>query len=318
MSKKVSAGATHTEPTLEITQNLGEGQTAKKPVETMEQLYAKAELELDNVNRAIDAAEDPSSTLAQLKTAITSLNRAIMDKRAKELASMDIVAMYHEYISNPFVTCKAAKANELGRYSLTDVDNYISFEALFGLNRDIVRVGAWQKMVRILRYNMAVMEVRDSGKASTNVTLTADDFSYRKEIGWDVKPSVNTVTVQLTALVAAILPPELCPKTMYKADAKQLMKAIMPEVGTGHETGVTIKREKFFEQKLFAVIRSRMNELSYLYDDESAEAVAKANKGKPPIRQGTLDDATDDQLMEQMKKRGLLPETPAQDESAEA
>lgn len=168
-------------------------------------------------------------------------------------------------------------------------------------------------MVRVLRYNMATLEVRESGNASSNIALTADDMSYRKEIGWDVKSSINTATAQLSALVAAILPPELCPKTMYKADTKQLMKAIMPETGTGHDTGVTIKREAFFEQKLFAVIKTRMADGGYLYDDESAEAVLKASKKDGKVKY-TVDD-----VRKLAEKVGLtVVEAPVEDESAEA
>ena len=190
-------------------------------------------------------------------------------------------------------------------------------------NKLLVKVRCWlpRGTARELIFDH---EVRDSGNASTNVALTYDNYSHRKKIGWDVKPSMNSITAQLTELVAAILPPELCPKTMYKADAKQLMKAVMPENGTGHETNNTIKKERFFEQKLFAVIRSRMNALSYMYDDESAEDVKKADKKdnrvnneKTPVKQCTLKDATDEQLLTQLKKRGLLPDAPIETEIEE-
>ena len=316
MSKNVSAGATHTEPTLEITQNFGEGVAEQKVVKTLEQLNADVTRELESVNAAIQGGQDPTDTLAMLKTALAALNKRLVKNRVAEFSALDVVSLYREYIQNPYAKCRGARPNkDTGLYVLVDVDKYVPFEALDAANpaRKITQVGAWQKMVRVLRYNMATLEVRESGNASSNIALTADDMSYRKEIGWDVKSSINTATAQLSALVAAILPPELCPKTMYKADAKQLMKAIMPETGTGHDTGVTIKRESFFEQKLFAVIKTRMADGGYLYDDESAEAVLKASKKDGKVKY-TVDD-----VRKLAEKVGLtVVEAPVEDESAQA
>ena len=229
-------------------------------IKTREELYADVSRELTSVNEAVKAGRDYTDTMAMLKTALSALNKQLVKDRVNELSGLDVVPLYQEYIANPFASIKGVKADkDTGLFTLTDTQRYVPFEALDAANptRKITQVGAWNKMVRILRYNMALMEVRDSGKASSDIALTPDDVSYRKSIGWDTKPTVTGLTIQLGELVKAILPPELLPKTMYKADVKQLMKAIMPETGTGHDTGVTIKREAFFEQKLFASARSQ-------------------------------------------------------------
>lgn len=315
MSKKVNASATHAEPTLEITQNLGDGIAEQKEAKTTEQLYADVARELASVNTAVQNGQDPTDTLNVLKAALTALNKRLMKNRVAELSALDVVDLYREYIPNPFAKCKGARPDKnTGLYALVDVNKYVPFESLDAANptRKITQVGAWQKMVRILRYNMATLEIRENGKASSNIALTPDDMSYRKKIGWDVKASMNTVTTQLSALAAAILPAELCPKVMYKADAKQLAKAIMPEVGSGHDTSNVVKREAFFEQKLFAVIKTRMADGGYLYDDESAEAVLKASK-----KDGKVEYTADD-VRKLAEKVGLtVVEAPAEEESAE-
>lgn len=284
--KKANANATHTEPTLEVTQNLGEGVTAKTAAKTTEQLHADVVRELEAVNTAIKNGQDPTETLTALKNALTALNKRLMRIRIGELSGLDVVELYREYIPNPFAMCKGARPNkDTGLYGLVDVEKYVPFEALDAANptRKITQRGEWQKMVRILRYNMVLFAVRDNGNAHSNISLTADDFSFRKSIGWDKQPSMNSLTSQLTELAAAILPPELCPKVMYKGDAKQLLHAITPEAGVGHETRNVVKREATFEQKLFAVVHTRMENGGYLFDDDAKEAAAKAsakNDGK--------------------------------------
>lgn len=283
-------------------------------IKTREELYADVSRELTSVNEAVKAGRDYTDTMAMLKTALSALNKQLVKDRVNELSGLDVVPLYQEYIANPFASIKGVKADkDTGLFTLTDTQRYVPFEALDAANptRKITQVGAWNKMVRILRYNMALMEVRDSGKASSDIALTPDDVSYRKSIGWDTKPTVTGLTIQLGELVKAILPPELLPKTMYKADVKQLMKAIMPETGTGHDTGVTIKREAFFEQKLFAVVKTRMEDGGYLYTDESAEAVRKATKG------GKV-EFTEAEVRAAAEKLGLTIVETAQDETAQA
>lgn len=286
MSKNVRENATHIEPTLGITQNLGEGTSEQKEAKTTEQLYADVARELTSVNAAVQNGQDPTDTLNVLKAALTALNKRLMKNRVAELSALDVVDLYREYIPNPFAKCKGARPDKnTGLYALVDVNKYVPFESLDAANptRKITQVGAWQKMVRILRYNMVLFAVRDNGNAHSNISLTADDFSFRKSIGWDKQPSMNSLTSQLTELVAAILPPELCPKVMYKGDAKQLLHAITPEAGVGHETRNVVKRESTFEQKLFAVVHTRMENGGYLFDDDAKEAAAKAsakNDGK--------------------------------------
>lgn len=315
MSKKINASATHTEPTLEITQNLGEGASEQKEAKTMEQLCADVDRELGSVNAAVENGQDPTDTLASLKTALSALNKRMMRDHIAKLSALDVVALYREYIPNPFAPAKGVTQDKnTGVYTLKDTQRYVPFEAIDAANptRKITQQGAWSKMVRILRYNMATLEVHESGWASSNIALTPDDMSYRKKIGWDVKASMNTITTQLSALAAAILPPEICPKTMYKADAKQLMKAIMPESGTGHDTSNVVKRAAFFEQKLFAVIKTRLENGGYLYDDESAEATMRASK-----KDGKVEYTADD-VRKLAEKVGLtVVEAPVEVESAE-
>ena len=100
---------------------------------------------------------------------------------------------------------------------------------------------------------------------------------------------------------------------MYKADAKQLMKAIMPESGTGHDTANVVKREAFFEQKLFAVIKTRLSDGGYLYDDESAEATMKASKKDGKV------EYTEADVRKMAEKLGLqVVEAPAEEDPAQA
>lgn len=314
MTKKIITGAEA--PTEQITQNLGEGKTDVKDVKTTEQLYADVERELASVNAAVQNGQDPADTLAVLKASLSALNKRLMREHIAKLSAMDVADIYREYIPNPFSPAKGvAQDKSTGAYTLKDTQRYVPFESIDAANptRKITQKGAWSKMVRILRYNMATLEVRESGKASSNIALTPDEMSDRKRIGWDVKPSINTVTAQLSELAAAILPPELCPKTMYKADAKQLMKAIMPESGTGHDTSNVVKREAFFEQKLFAVIKTRLSDGGYLYDDESAEATMRASKKDGKV------EYTEADVRKMAEKLGLqVVEAPAEEESAKA
>lgn len=322
---KPKPNATHTEPTLEITQNLGEGVSDKKDVKTLEQLHDSVTLELSNVNAAINAGQDPTDTLAHLRTAVNELNRKIVRDRASELAHMDSVELFRTYIDSPYVTCKSyQQSSDTGLYALCDAEKYVAFEEIIRVNACIVRSGKWAQKARILRYNMAIFEVKDNGKATSNVNLSYDDFSARKDFGWDKQPTIAGLTAQLTELVAAILPPELCPKAIYKADTKQLMKAIMPENGNGHETSNSIRQEKFFTRKLFAIIKTRLADGLYNYDDESAAAVARASKrdGKPTVKDA--DGLSDAEILEQVAKRKLnkkvgltVVEAPVEVESAE-
>lgn len=326
MSKKVNASATHSEPTLEVTQNLGEGVADKKDVKTLEQLQDSAMLELSSVNAAINAGQDPTDTLAHLRTAVNELNRKIVRDRASELAHMDAIDLFRTYIENPYVTCKSyQQSSDTGLYALCDAEKYVAFEEIVAVNAGIVCSGKWAQKARILRYNMAIFEIKDNGKATSNVNLKYEDFSARKEFGWDKQPTIAGLTAQLTELVAAILPPELCPKAIYKADTKQLMKAIMPENGNGHDTSNSIRQEKFFTRKLFAIIKTRLADGLYNYDDESAAAVARASKhdGKPTVKDA--DALSDTEILEQVAKRKLdkkvgltVVEATAEGESAQS
>ena len=314
MSKKIIAGAEA--PTEQITQNLGEGRTDVKDVKTMEQLCADVDRELGSVNAAVQNGQDPTDTLASLKTALSALNTRMMRDHVAKLSALDVVDLYREYIPSPFAPAKGVTQDKnTGVYALKDTQRYVPFETVDAANptRKITQKGAWNKMVRILRYNMALFEVKDSGKASSNIALTPDDISYRRKLGWDRQPTISGLTIQLSELAAAILPPELCPSTMYKADAKQLMKAVMPEVGTGHDTSNVIKRAAFFEQKLFAVIKTRMENGGYLYDDESAEATMKAAKKDGKV------EYTEDDVRKMAEKLGLqVVEAPAEEDPAQA
>lgn len=284
MPKKANAGATHAEPTENITSPAAPAMPAPEAPKTLAQLEEAAKRELLAVNQAIDAGVDYTSTKEHLDTALKRWNEKLLSEAAGVLVAQPLAEMYRVYLPNPSFTGKSVKLEkETGHFALRDVGKYVPFTSLVtaASGRDLTTLPNWEKCLRALRYNLTAFACKDSGNASSNIALDTDLAGLRKAHGWTDCSSIQKLTQQLNDCVAAILPEELRPQTMYKADVKQLLHAVTPEKGAGHDTANIVKKLPYFTQKFFAVVNTRLQEKGYLYADEENSSGNGNNEPAP-------------------------------------
>ena len=286
---KPKPNATHTEPTLDVTQKLPD---APKAPETMKVSMSESESrvrdELANVNAKITAGADPTDDLKRLRLNLQQWNEKLVEARVREFGAMDVIPLFKEFIENPrAVTYKAMPDKATHLYDLRESSTYVDFQRIDSMfpTSLITPAHNWAQLVKIFRWNIVRFSARDDGKFSTtDFSLTTSDFNKAHELGWDGVPSMRSLNEQLNIVTQAIIPGEICPKLMARADLKQLMRAVLPEKGENHETKVLIKNLAVFEQKLFAVIRTRMQNGTYAYQadkDDANPADADAAKNGP-------------------------------------
>lgn len=297
---KSKPNATHSEPTLEVTQKLPDAPKTQEPERvSMSEGEFRVRQDLAEVNAKVSAGEDPANELATLKLHVKQWNETLINARVRELGSMDVIPLFKEFIDNPRATTyKTVQDKTTHLYDVKETSAYINFRQIDSMfpRSLITPKHNWAQLVKILRWNIVRFSARDDGQYSTtDFSLTAQDYSAAHALGWDGVPSMRSLNDQLNVVVQAIIPGEICPKLMARADLKQLMRAVLPEDGKNHETKVLIKNLDVFEQKLFAVIRTRMNKWSYAYqvdkDDEKSGADANADKNGPVEHKDAEQDA---------------------------
>lgn len=297
MAKKIITGAEA--PTEQVTQQFPDvpAPVAPEKVSIAEGNTRVAEY-LAEVNADVAEGRDPKDNLDLLKVALRQWNTALLEARQREFAAMPIIEMFKEFINNPTAPAhRVALGKNSKLYEIRDAVSYVTFSGLDAANttRQICPRKDWAALVRIFRYNIVRFSVRDDGKLSTAVIeLTARDKSLSHEMGWDVTPTMRTLNDQLNEVTRAIIPGEICPRLMARADLKQLMRAVLPEDGKMHDTKVLIRNLATFEQKLFAVIKTRTNNGTYVYKDEQKSEDEDAAKNGPVEPQTADDDQTDD------------------------
>lgn len=311
---KSKPNATHTEPTLDVTQKLPDAPKTQEPERvSMSEAECRVRQDLSEVNAKVSAGEDSAHELARLKLSLKQWNETLIEARVREFGAMDVIPLFKEFIENPRATTyKTMQDKTTHLYDVKETSTYINFrqiDSMFPRNL-ITPKHNWAQLVKIFRWNIVRFSARDDGKyATADFSLIAQDYNMAHELGWDGVPSMRSLNEQLNVVVQAIIPGEICPKLMARADLKQLMRAVLPEDGKNHETKVLIKNLDVFEQKLFAVIRTRMANGSYAYHADKGD---EENGGNPDAeKNGPVEhiDAEQDEPTEDFES--------AQDGSAE-
>lgn len=276
---------------------------------TLEQLNSDVQLELDALNAAVRGGYETQTSQDALKAKMGALNARLMQMRADEFAAMDILPLFKEYVENPWAsTKKLSQDKKTLLYSLGDSKQYVPFVSVDEANRTrtITTANDWAQKVRLLRYNLTLANVKADGSSTSNIALSYDDAAKLKELGWAGEYSIGALLRQLSDVVNAIMPLEYRPKRMIRADVRQLMRALLVESGTGHKTNVSIRTQRTFEQKLFAVIKARLDERAYNFADEDAKEASGDSTGNETT------------TVQQPKEEPALDLDGAQDESAQA